>query len=261
MTKPYAYVAVGIVAKIVVLMAALSLRPAAAQTDEIQVYDAEITDVGKFNLTWHNNFIASGRDTPDFPGGIVPHHALNGVPEWAYGISEWFEAGAYIPIYTIANGGHFLFDGAKLRALFVVPNAHDRSFFYGMNFEFSYNAQHWDPSRYSAEIRPIVGWRSGRIDIIVNPILDTSFDGIDNLDFAPAMRVAYNASEKWAFALEHYADFGPLRKFLPHDEQEHTLFAVVDFSGAPTSIEFGIGHGFTSTSDATVVKLMFIHDF
>ena len=33
----------------------LAWNPAArAQTDEIQVYDAEITAAGKFNLTWHN---------------------------------------------------------------------------------------------------------------------------------------------------------------------------------------------------------------
>ena len=27
-----------------------------------------------------------------------------------------------------------LFDGVKLRALFVVPDAHDRTVFYGLNF-------------------------------------------------------------------------------------------------------------------------------
>ncbi len=31
---------------------------AAAQTDEIQVYDASIAPVGVFNLTLHNNYIA-----------------------------------------------------------------------------------------------------------------------------------------------------------------------------------------------------------
>ena len=53
---------------------------ARAQTDEIQVYDAEITAPGHFSLTWHNNFTPAGRTEPAFPGGIVPDHALNGVP-------------------------------------------------------------------------------------------------------------------------------------------------------------------------------------
>jgi hypothetical protein len=66
--------------------AALALvlhAPAArTQTDEIQVYDAEIAAPGRSSLTWHNNFTLSGRTAPADPGGIVPPHALNGVPEW-----------------------------------------------------------------------------------------------------------------------------------------------------------------------------------
>ena len=38
-----------------------------AQTDEIQVYDAEIEEVGKFNIMVHSNFTPIGRKTPDFP--------------------------------------------------------------------------------------------------------------------------------------------------------------------------------------------------
>lgn len=239
----------------------MTARPAKALTDEIQVYDAEITEPGKFNLTWHNNYIVSGSETPEFPGGIVPHHALTGVPEWAYGVTDWFEAGLYFPVYTIANGGQAYFDSVKLRALFVVPNAHERTFVYGVNFEFSRNADHWDTSRHSAEIRPILGWHYGKFDLIFNPILDSSFDGFDNLEFVPALRIAYNAWQKWTFALEHYADLGPVHKLLPSDQQEHTLYAVLDYNGSPTSIEIGIGKGLTDVSAATVVKLMFIHDF
>ena len=54
-----------------------------AQTDEIQVYDAEINPPGQFSLQLHNNYTPIGRKEPDFPGGIVPNHTLNGVPEWA----------------------------------------------------------------------------------------------------------------------------------------------------------------------------------
>jgi hypothetical protein len=75
----------------------------------------------------------SGRTSPGFAGGIVPNHALNGVPEWAYGATNWFEAGLYLPVYTRTEDGALLFDSAKLRALFVVPDAHDRRFFYGVN--------------------------------------------------------------------------------------------------------------------------------
>jgi hypothetical protein len=238
------------------------LSPAAfAQSDEIQVYDAEVSDPGKFNLTWHNNFVVSGLETPAFPGGIVPNHSVTGVPEWAYGVTDWFEAGIYFPVYTIANGGEVLYNGVKLRTLFVVPHAHERSFFYGINIELSRNESNWDPKRYTSEIRPIIGWRYKSFDFIVNPIVDTAFDGFDKLVFAPATRLAYNASDRWAFALEHYADFGLLNDFSPHDEQEHKVFAVINYNGDPTSFEFGIGKGLTDATDSTTVKFMFIYDF
>ena len=231
-----------------------------AQTDEIQVYDAEITPVGQFNLTWHNNFTPSGQTEPDFPGGVVPNHALNGVPEWAYGVTDWFEQGLYLPLYTRTADGQLLFDGVKVRELFVVPHAHNRTFFYGINFEFSYNAAHWEPSRYSAEIRPIVGVHLGRVDLIVNPILDTEFNGLGKLDFAPAARAAYNFKPRFAFAFEYYGDYGPLHQFKPAAERSQTVFAVVDLGNSSNGIEFGLGKGFTHASDNCVIKLMWMHD-
>lgn len=244
-----------------VLLVCLASAPrlASCQTDEIQVYDAVIARPGQLDLTWHNNFTPSGRSTSDFPGGIVPDHALNGVPEWAYGITDWFEAGLYLPVYTRTRDGALLFDSAKLRALFVVPDAHDRSFFYGLNFELSYNTPHWEPSRFSGEIRPIIGWHLGRYDLIVNPILDTEFNGFAQLEFAPAVRAAYNVNRRMALALEEYADLGPLGHFRPASGQQHTLFAVLDCGTSRSALEFGIGKGLTRASDSTVVKLMLTH--
>src|SRR6185312_5095009 len=77
------------------------IKPAHSQTDEIQVYDAAIAAPGVFNLTWHNNYTVSGRLVAQDPGGVTPNHSLNGVPEWAYGVTDWFEAGLYLPLYSI----------------------------------------------------------------------------------------------------------------------------------------------------------------
>lgn len=168
-----------------------------SQTDEIQVYDAEIAAPGVLNLEVHNNYTFDGLNTPRFPGGLVPNHTLNGVPEWAYGVTDWFEQGLYLPLYSLSSNLGPVLDGFKLRELFVVPHAADRTFFCGINFEFSYNARHWDPSIYSSEIRPIIGWHLGKFDFIVNPIFDNSWKGFNNLDFVPATRIAYNLSQTW----------------------------------------------------------------
>ena len=239
----------------------LASAAAYAQTDEIQVYDAEIAAPGQLNLTWHNNYTFAGPTQPAYPGGVVPSHELNGVPEWGYGVTPWFEAGLYLPVYTLTNQNQLLFDSAKLRALFVVPDARDRRFFYGINFELSYNEPHWEPTRFSGEIRPIVGAHLGHWDLIFNPILDTDFEGgVGNLEFAPATRVAYNVNKAFAVALEEYAEFGTLQHFLPTSQRSHTLFAVLDFGNSSSGLEFGVGKGLTAATEAWVVKLMLMHD-
>jgi hypothetical protein len=75
-----------------------------AQTDEIQVYDAEIAEPGVVNLMWHQNFTPDGVKTPAFPGAIISDKSYNGVPEFAFGITPWFEQGLYIPVYSISKG-------------------------------------------------------------------------------------------------------------------------------------------------------------
>jgi hypothetical protein len=231
-----------------------------AQTDEIQVYNGEIAALRTFNLTLHDNYTINGRSSPDYPGGIVPNHTLNGAAEWAYGVTDWFEAGLYLPLYSVSGKGSLTYNGFKLRALFVEPNAADRFFFYGVNFEFSRNAAHWDRDANTQEIRPIVGWHIGAVDVIVNPILDNSWKGFSRLDFAPATRVAYNFNKTWAIAAEEYDDFGPLRGFLPSSQQQHQLFAVFDFGGKPWSVEGGLGVGLTNASDQLVFKLILQRD-
>ena len=240
---------------------AAPLARAAAQSDEIQVYTGELAAPRELSLTLHANYTPRGRKVANFTGGIVPQGAVNGALEWAYGVSEWFEAGAYLPVYTLTRDGTFKVDGVKARALFAVPHAETRGFFYGVNFELSYNATHWDPSRYGAEIRPIVGARSGRWDLIANPILDTSFDGFGALVFAPSVRVANNVTPEWALAIEHYSDFGPLRRLESRGRQQQNLFAVTDFSRKSFSVEFGVGFGFTDVSDRIILKTIVARSF
>jgi hypothetical protein len=233
--------------------------PALAQTDEIQVYNAEIAAPGVVNLTLHDNYTPIGRKAAAFPGGVESNGSLNGVPEWAYGVTDWMEAGLYLPLYTLPSDGRPQLDGFKLRALFVEPDAAKHSFFYGVNFEFSFNSKHWDANRYTSEIRPILGWRFGKVDLIVNPILDNAYKGLSRLDFAPETRLDYNLSSTWTVAAEEYDDFGPLRSFYGR-QQTHQLFGVVDFNGKPLSVEFGIGFGLNNATDRLALKLILSRD-
>ena len=238
----------------------LSAGRAMAQVDEIQVYDGGLADVGKFNLTWHNNFTPKGITTPAFPGAVVADKSFNGVTEWAYGVTPWFEAGLYLPLYSHDKNLGATYDGFKLRTLFAMPNAADRKFFYGANFEFSINDGHWDENRFSSEIRPIVGWHLKPWDIIINPILDTEYDGLKNLVFAPAIRIAYNVNDRWAVSAEEYADYGPLHDLSGAADQAHMLYGVVNHTMKFLEIEAGVGVGLTSSTDKFTMKLLLIKD-
>jgi hypothetical protein len=230
------------------------------QTDEIQVYDAVIAAPGVFNLTWHDNFISSGSGTPSFPGAIVPDKSLNGVTEWAYGVTPWFEAGLYFPLYSLTRGNDALYNGFKLRTLFVSPDAAERKVFYGVNFEYSFNTAHWNERRYTSEIRPIIGTHVGRFDFIFNPILDNSYTGISNLEFVPDTRVAMKVSDRYKVALEEYDDFGRISHFLPASKQSHQLFSVLDLHTRWLDIEAGLGFGLTGASDHRMIKLILMRD-
>ena len=240
---------------------AFMATPALAVTDEIQVYTGEIMPVGEWGLTWHNNYTIEGLKMPDYPGGLVDNHTYSSVTEWAYGVTPWFEAGLYLPLYSNSSNQGWTYNGFKLRALFVQPDNEEKDFYYGVNFEFSWNQRQWDSQVNTGEIRPIIGWRFGEgWSFTFNPILDNSYKGIAQLEFVPATRLDYAVNDKWTVALEEYDDFGPLKKFMPGDEQWHQLFATVDYTGDPISIEAGVGFGLTPGTDDLAVKLMFITD-
>src|SRR5579863_10444377 len=250
----------GLAVAVLLLLAGWSAE-ASAQTDEIQVYDAQIAEPGVFNWMVHNNFTPEGLKTPRFPGGLVPNQTLNGVHEWAYGVTDWFEQGLYLPLYSYSQNDGATYNGFKIRELFVLPHADEHKFFYGVNFEFSVNQAQWDPRHYTSEVRPIIGWHLHPVDIIVNPILDTAYTGgFKSLDFAPAVRVAYNLSPKWAVAAEEYADYGPLRQILPANQQFHQIWAVMDHNTKLVNIEAGVGFGLNNASDRVTLKLMVSRD-
>jgi hypothetical protein len=229
-----------------------------AQTDEIAVYDGSLAAPRTFNLTLHNNYTPNGLRTPSFAGGVTPNHSWNGVAEWALGATDWMELGLYLPLYSHDTRLGFVMNGAKLRLLFATPHGDDRPFVYGANFEFSANAKRWDTHRMTSEVRGILAWHLPcKLDVIVNPIFDTAWDGVDNLEFVPATRVAYKANKDWTIAAETYSDFGALNGFKPLREQSQQLFGVVDHTMASgLDIEFGVGVGITNVSDRLTLKLM-----
>jgi hypothetical protein len=173
----------------------------AKATDEIQVYNAAIAAVGQFTIQQHLNYIPLGLREPPFPGGLVSNHSLNGTPEFAYGVTDWWELGLYLP-FAVENQ-QFLSNAFKVRTLFVSPHADQRDFFYGINLEFSNTTPKFAQTRFALEIRPIIGVRNTDWEFIVDPIVDAGFGKLGELDFAPAARLARKLAPDTYLGLEY----------------------------------------------------------
>ena len=239
--------------------AALALAGPAQAVDEIQVYNAGIAAPGQLTIQQHLNYVALGLKQPPFPGGLVSNGSINGTPEFAYGLTDWWEVGLYLP-FAIQDR-QFLSDSVKLRTLFVSPHADQRNFFYGVNFELSNTTPKFAQTRFGLEIRPIIGVRNAEWEFIVNPIVDIGFGKYGQADFAPAVRLARKLDRDLFVGLEYYADFGEIGRFGKVSDQQHTLFAVTDFKLGVFDINLGVGYGLTPSSDRFVVKTIFGYAF
>jgi hypothetical protein len=228
--------------------------------DEIQLYNADINEVGQFSIQQHFNYTITGIPTPAYPGALISNHALNETPEFAYGVTPWLELGLYVP-GAVNEQGQFLSNNIKLRTLFAIPDAGKKDFFYGLNFEYDFPSWPFVPSRFAMEVRPIIGWRNSQWELIINPIIDFAWGQLGDVDFAPAARLARKLGEDQFIGLEYYSGLGAPGSFPSFTQQSHQLFAVTDFKIGKIDVDLGIGYGLTPGSDRWVAKTILTYEF
>jgi len=121
--------------------------------------------------------------------------------------------GLYLPVYSVADGEGPVLDGFKVRrTLRCAPRSRpDVLLRHQLRVQLQLAALGSLPVHLGDKADP--GWHLGKFDFIVNPILDNSWTGIKNLDFAPSVRVAYNVDKTWAVAAELYSDWRDQRPF------------------------------------------------
>ncbi len=93
----------------------------AAAPDEIQVYIDDITETGRFGADIHNNYVASGSNTPDFPGAQPPDGVYRLTPEFYYGLNKNIELGLYL-LSSYGPDGRASYDGEKLRIKYIADH-------------------------------------------------------------------------------------------------------------------------------------------
>ncbi len=230
----------------------------AAMIDEIQVYTDDINKPGDFGLELHVNTTPKGRSTPDFPNEITPRHGLRFTPEFSYGLTRDLEAGVYLPYARDALGTtHFAGPKLRLKWLPLQTNEDGQGWFMGANVEYSRVAPEFEQSRYSLELRPILGYRGKDWLFATNPILGWDLAGPAHdgkADFSPSVKVARDFAPGIALGMEYYAELGKVNASLPHAQQSHTLFFALDYDRKPWTFNVGIGRGFTEATDRWTLK-------
>jgi hypothetical protein len=232
---------------------------AARATDEIAVYTGEVAPSGEVSLEQHLNYPLAARSGTPFPGGLPYRGTLNGTPEMAIGVTDFYEIGLYAPF--AAREDRFYPGGFKLRNLFVTPNVEPGRPYFGLNTEISWQPLRFTDSTWNLEFRPILGIRFGRFEFATNPIVDVGLGGQAGNAFRPANRISYAVTETVAIAAETYSDFGPIGAFYGPRQQSHYLFAVLDLVIGPFTLELGLGRGLTANSDPWVAKAIFGRPF
>ena len=98
------------------------------------------------------------------------------------------------------------------------------------------------------------------IGITRREMLQVGYSGLLGLSapaiFAPAARVARKLSDTLSVGVEYYTDLGPLENFLPFNEQQHNIYAVVDFKVGRFDVNAGVGYGLTPGSDRLMAKII-----
>lgn len=243
---------------LVLCCASLASLPAgmaqAASNDEIQVYDDAINKPGELGLDVHMNHVISGIKQPAWPGDAPSDHSSRVTPEFSYGLSKTWELGAYLPMLQTSGGTRYV-EGTKVRAKYMAPNEGD-SFYWGINQELGWVSMRSAEQHWNLEIRPIFGYRTGKWNLTVNPIVEFELSGPnrENPDFSPAFRASYALAQNLSLGLEHYAGLGKLEHISPYGQQSQNTYLVVDSEVAGYAINFGVGRGWNGSSDRWTVK-------
>ncbi|HEY6239983.1 MAG TPA: hypothetical protein VIW78_04025 [Burkholderiales bacterium] len=234
-----------------------SAPEAFAIVDEIQVYTDDLDARGESSVELHLNTTPSGRSTPDYPGDVPPYHGVRITPEFSWGLGHDFDWGLYLPTATDSQG-NFYFGGAKLRVKWLpVHGAEGQGGWYlGINNELSDVTKTFSDSRWNDEVRVIGGYRGRDWLIGMNPIfgwaLSPGFRGSPEVTLA--WKAMYEVGRGFALGAEYYNDIGTLANRLPSDQQDRTLYAVMDIERKTWALNFGVGRGLTAATDDWTVK-------
>jgi len=245
-----------------IALASLPARDAHAEDlFEIRVFHAEVTRPNAFALELHSNYVAaSAREI------VTPEHAAGGVLfqqlEPSFGIARRTEIAVHFRHTIDARGVDW--GGVVLRGMTLLREERGSPLKIGVNVEGGYTPPRFVPARWGAEIRPVLEWNDGVLDIDLNPVVSFPFGGEHACVpvLQPSLSARVVIAKAIAPGVEYYADIGPVSDVPPLAHQRHYAFATADVIAWPRwLIHFGAGVGLTPASSRAIVTVLLGHDF
>lgn len=253
-TQPSTHVIRALVAGVTLVLVAAA--PCRAASEEIQVYTDDLSAPGQFGLDVHNNFVISGADAPTYPGELPPHHVYRLTPEFYYGLTKTLELGLYV-LTTKGPQDNGRIEGGKIRLKYIAPHDANAGFFWGLNLEAGRTSKRVSDLPWNAQLKGIMGYRSGPWTIAANPNLDWSLSKHSGPVTASLdMKIAYAMTSKTSIGFESYNELGPLSHLQALDRNSKTLYAVIDQKIGGIDINAGLGRGLTDDADRWVLKFI-----
>ena len=234
-----------------------------AADEEIQVYMNDINLPHQPGLELHVNDVASGDQTPDYPGAESSLHRLRVTPEFSYGLDDHFELGAYLPLTTLDSSGHFRADGWKVRVKWLGSHT-ERGFFYGINYEVGRLSYRLDRNPWNNEIKLIGGWEGDKwivgananFDFVLSGPSKTSGPAKTPADVQLATKLGYKLTETTILGLESYNGVGNLRNLGNFSGSDQSTFLALDTKLGRWDFNAGVGKGYGTNKDDLIVKFI-----
>lgn len=231
--------------------------PAHAADEEIQVYMDELNPAGAFGLDVHVNDVLKGDPLPPYTGVEPALHRWRTTPEFSLGLGGGFELGAYLPLATIGRDGDVRIEGAKARLKWLAPHG-EKGFYWGANFEIGKVAHRVDENPWNGEFKLIGGWRDERWTLAANVNVDFVVSGPASAPASVeiATKAGYKVAPNVVLGLESYNGVGTFSSFGHVDRNDHATFLTADFALGRWDFDAGVGKGYGTDADSTILKFV-----
>jgi hypothetical protein len=239
-------------------------KPALAQVNpwEFEVYPYMTEEPGVLEIESLNGFVPWGHSQPGtgISSGIFPSQSmiLNSF-ELTYGLTDHVEAAVYLDLARPEDHS-YEYAGSRYRLRGRLFEKGQLPIDLGWYAELEWhNTPQFDDNELEFEIRPIMEKDFGRFTVDVEPIFETTLDGVDQGEGVKLGYVAglyYRWFPKLSPGLEFYGGSGLIGEFDPLREQQHYAFVVLRGKELPGGINYncGVGAGLTPDSDRIIVK-------